>query len=119
MSEKRIDAQRTLGALALFIRELGRLALVFGEEETKSGIIFVEFFKRISEDKEFMDKFVSQVPPDILGSFIKIIFIMQAISPKMSNLMGLPPEDKIKIGTQLNELAKEIEMLAKKLGEKA
>jgi len=108
-----------LNLIRIFISilsENGKLITKMGEIEEK----FPDEFKMMKEfSPERLDAFVEKAPPEIAGLFLKIMLRAAAIGPKTNRAMDLPAEEKLKLGKQINELVKDLEILLKKVEEES
>jgi hypothetical protein len=117
--EGKEDYTEFLNLIRIFISMLsenGKLITKMGEIEKR----FPNEFKMMKEfSPEKLDAFVEKAPPEIAGLFLKIMLRAAAIGPKTSRAMGLPAEEKLELGKQINELVKDLEILLKKVEEES
>jgi len=91
---------------------IGKFAETIGRLEKDYSEAFVAF-KTIGQSPQLLDILVSKAPPDTIGIFIKLIIRLTVIQSKLSKLMELPADEKIKLGKDLIQISEDFRELVK------
>ena len=54
-------------------------------------------------------------PPAELGAFVKTMMNLMEVAPKMNKMMDLSADEKIELGTQLEDIANDLEVMVDKI----
>jgi hypothetical protein len=116
---KSIDRKDFKEFIELYSNSLGSIGeflVKMGSIEKKTGLNFNDVSKIMLEPDTF-DKLVGSMPPDIIGLFLKIIY--RAASLNKINMNELSADEKIRVGTNIRDLAMQLNDLFRVLEESA
>jgi archaellum component FlaC len=103
------DMDKTMNFFVGLMSMLGDLSVKIGELEEKNRDV-PEVLKLITNDpKTFLNMLLEKSTGDEVRTLILALLKLDELSPKLANLFSLPPEEKIKIGKELQNISSEIE----------
>jgi len=109
----KVKMEDLLGVLASLLKTYGEFVRKVGEIESEIGTSLEEMMKKMGEPEEFTEKLISEAPPDVVASFLKVIVGLSRFRGR--DVFRLPPEEKVREGKRLESIAKELEKLYAKL----
>jgi len=112
-----IDMARLMEVFSTIVDSYGDFAISVGNIEKKDPKVFeaLEYLGQMTP--ELMSRIVETQPPEIVGLFMRILVRMSTLGPQMSKLMDQPAEEKIRLGEEMKEFAKDFRDLLRKMGE--
>ena len=109
---KEADFKDFFEIFSVSLDSMGEFLTRVGDLEKKTGIGFNEASK-LMNDKKFLDTLVSKLSPEDLGLFLKIVFRFSTFD--RIDINKLSPDDKIKMGMNMKEQAKDVKKLYDRL----
>jgi len=114
---RKIDLKVMVTWIAKMTEEYGRFLETLGGLEKESTDAF-EAVKTIGRSPAFIEKIVEDSPPELVGSFMKMMLKLAVVDADMKRITELPGDEKIRVGRMLQTLASEyrnlLEMAKKK-----
>jgi len=101
--KREINIDDVMNVLYLVMKEFGRLIDEIGKIEKDSKITYSEL-SELSKDPKFLSSIMASASPEKVGVFVKTILKFMELSPKINQMMNLPPEEKIQLGKKLEEI---------------
>jgi len=77
----------------------------FGTIERDYGEYLVILQQAADYGPVLLERFVEEAPPEILQDFMRLFIKLFVVLPKLSKMMELEPDEKIKLSEDLYELA--------------
>lgn len=111
------DFQTLIHVVSQILKVYGDFVFSFGtiENEYSDFIIILEKLGYFAPT--LMGRFIEEAPPEIVRDFMKTFIKLFFIFPKLGKLMELEPNEKIKLGKDLIELADDFQAYKKLIGE--
>jgi len=103
---RKIDLKVMVTLIAKMTEEYGRFLETLGGLEKEYTDAF-EAVKTIGRSPAFIEKIVEDSPPELVGSFMKMMLKMAVIDADMKRITELPADEKIKLGRMLQTFASE------------
>ena len=117
MAKKEADVKKEVevmfNAYVSIFRNMGTLSASLGQIEEKNEKAF-SLMRGLSEEPDKMNQLISQLPSDIIGDVFKVFVNINQTSERVKNLMNLSAKDKVKLGTDLQQLADRLEEISKR-----
>lgn len=112
-----IDFSLLVEIFSSLLDSYGDFALSIGRIQRDNQEAFEAMLEIVDLAPKMMERFVTEFPPETLALFLRIFVKMPTIFSKLDRLMELEPEEKIKLGTDLKELANDFRKLKEELGD--
>ena len=106
------DFAKFIEDYVFLLGEMGNFVTTMGKTEQKHPDLF-EQVKKLSSP-EVLSEFVDKIPPDILAILFKTLMRFARIS-QIKDIMTLPPQEKIDVGTEMVQISQELGELMKKV----
>jgi hypothetical protein len=91
---------------------MGNFVTTMGKTELKHPDLF-EQVKKLSSP-EVLSEFIDKIPQDVLAILFKTLMRFARIS-QIKDIMTLPPQEKIEVGTEMVQISQELGELMKKV----
>ncbi|HEX9863242.1 MAG TPA: hypothetical protein VGB11_08200 [Candidatus Bathyarchaeia archaeon] len=106
------DFAKFIEDYVFLLGEMGAFVTTMGKTEQKHPDMFEQVKKLASP--EVLSEFVDKVPPDILAILFKTMMRFTKIS-QIKDIMTLPPQEKIDVGTEMIQISQDLSELMKKV----
>lgn len=113
------DMDKTMKFFVGLIEVLGEVAVKLGTMEEENQEVPELLKIMASNPKLFLNKILEKASGDEVKTLIITMLKLDELTPKLSNLFMLKPEDKKKIGIELISVSKEIEEVYKTAKQKS
>ena len=115
---EKLDIDRVMRFLIEMLAMLGDLSVKLAQIEEEHEEV-PEFLKIVSSNpKLFLSKIIEKASAEEVKTLMRAMLRIDELSPKLSNLFLLKPEEKKRVGEELIKLSKEIDEAYKKAREK-
>lgn len=115
----KVDMKSVFGVFISLLRSYGDFAKAIGtiEKEQPDSYEAILYLGKFAP--QILSILAEKSPPEELGAFIKLTMKLIELGPKMDTISTLGADEKIRIGTELREIANEYDLLWKQLEQKA
>lgn len=104
----KVDMNKLMRGISTLMHSYGNLATTMGNVQLEQEGALEAIFYLGENLPMFVDKLLEKTSPEVFGKIMKVMFRMLSLSSKIGDMMHLPPEEKISLGEELEEFAKEL-----------
>jgi hypothetical protein len=106
------DFAKFIEDYVFLLGQMGNFVTKMGKTELKHPDLF-EQVKKLSSP-EVLSEFIDKIPQDVLAILFKTLMRFARIS-QIKDIMTLPPQEKIEVGTEMVQISQELGELMKKV----
>lgn len=114
---KEIDIFSLMKVVTNLLKAYGEFAKAVGRVQATDPDAYELILEFGKAAPQILRSIAERSPPAVVGSFIQVALRLMELQEKMNNLMQLSPEEKIKLGEEIIEVANSYEQVLTKIKE--
>lgn len=113
----KIDPFSLMDVVVSLLRAYGNFAKAIGDIQSKSPEAYELIIEFGKSAPEILKRIAERSPPAVIGTYVQVSVRLLELQDKMNNIMQLSPEEKMKLGEELVDIANSYEQVLVKIKE--